>query len=419
MNADYAELTERLTPVATAAFYEHLSGPPPPARALGAGDPQEGAGGRALRAAGGDLRVPLPHGLRRSRCFRYWRLCAHPRRAGRAAPRRRRHGRRRARARPRPRARARGAAAARGDRRARRLLGAAAREARPAPGFAARSTPRSATAWRASSTGSWQPRRRSPSPSVRCSALPRGDDLRRRGAPARARPRRATATSARRSTSPRTRSCRAALVHAHYTFRKRLSHTADSQDQRHRMTPASRPILAAQVDGEPDVVAPALVARDEECGRFFTESCARAWAGMARLAKLGVPTKPRTTCCPTRSPSASPSRRTSCNLHHKHTMRLCYNAQEEIWRASTRRGAADPPRSTPGSAVPAARRAASAPSPAPGPSAPRATATAACRSGKASSPTSRATSRPTGSRRAGLLPLVQARKRRRREATAP
>src|SRR5262245_35597674 len=33
-----------------------------------------------------------------------------------------------------------------------------------------------------------------------------------------------------------------AMHHASYTFLKRLSHTADSQDQRHRMVPASRPL---------------------------------------------------------------------------------------------------------------------------------------------------------------------------------
>ena len=33
------------------------------------------------------------------------------------------------------------------------------------------------------------------------------------------------------------------LHHATYMFEKRLSHTADSQDQRHRMVPASRPLM--------------------------------------------------------------------------------------------------------------------------------------------------------------------------------
>ena len=35
-----------------------------------------------------------------------------------------------------------------------------------------------------------------------------------------------------------------ALQHPSYTFEKRLSHTADSQDQRHRMVPASRPLMS-------------------------------------------------------------------------------------------------------------------------------------------------------------------------------
>ena len=51
-----------------------------------------------------------------------------------------------------------------------------------------------------------------------------------------------------------------ALHHANYTFAKRLSHTADSQDQRHRMVPASRPLLAFADTREPDYVTPPLVA---------------------------------------------------------------------------------------------------------------------------------------------------------------
>ena len=34
-----------------------------------------------------------------------------------------------------------------------------------------------------------------------------------------------------------------ALQHANFTFAKKISHTADSQDQRHRMVPGSRPML--------------------------------------------------------------------------------------------------------------------------------------------------------------------------------
>lgn len=124
------------------------------------------------------------------------------------------------------------------------------------------------------------------------------------------------------------------LGHAHYTFRKKLSHTADSQDQRHRMTPASRPILAAQIDGDPDLVEPALLARDEGCRRFFHESCERAWEGMRRLARHGVPVETIHYLLPNAVAIRFSESADLLHLHHKHTMRLCLNAQEEIWRAS-------------------------------------------------------------------------------------
>jgi len=124
------------------------------------------------------------------------------------------------------------------------------------------------------------------------------------------------------------------LSHAHYTFRKKLSHTADSQDQRHRMTPASRPILAAQVDGEPDVVEPILVQVDDAVRREFQDSCARAWEGMRHLARLGVPTEFAHYLLPNAVAVRFSESADLLHLHHKLTMRLCYNAQEEIWRAS-------------------------------------------------------------------------------------
>jgi hypothetical protein len=43
-----------------------------------------------------------------------------------------------------------------------------------------------------------------------------------------------------------------ALQHANYTFAKKISHIADSQDQRHRMIPGSRPLLTLADTREPD-----------------------------------------------------------------------------------------------------------------------------------------------------------------------
>lgn len=125
-----------------------------------------------------------------------------------------------------------------------------------------------------------------------------------------------------------------ALVHAHYTFRKKLSHTADSQDQRHRMTPGSRPVLAAHVDDTPDVVVPALIAGDAACAKVFDEALARSWQAMGRLRAMGVSPEWRAYLLPNAVSVRFSESGDLLNLRHKHQMRLCYNAQEEIWRAS-------------------------------------------------------------------------------------
>src|SRR6185369_6241012 len=119
-----------------------------------------------------------------------------------------------------------------------------------------------------------------------------------------------------------------------YTFRKKLSHAADSQDQRHRMTPASRPILAAQYTGEPDYITPELVSRQASAEEIYRTSMERSWRAVARLGDLGVDEE----FCAYLLPNAVAVRFTESsdllNLHHKLKSRLCYNAQEEIWRAS-------------------------------------------------------------------------------------
>ena len=51
-----------------------------------------------------------------------------------------------------------------------------------------------------------------------------------------------------------------ALQHANFTFAKKISHTADSQDQRHRMVPGSRPLLTLADTRSPDFVTPMLIA---------------------------------------------------------------------------------------------------------------------------------------------------------------
>ncbi|OLC55475.1 MAG: hypothetical protein AUH92_02120 [Acidobacteria bacterium 13_1_40CM_4_69_4] len=125
-----------------------------------------------------------------------------------------------------------------------------------------------------------------------------------------------------------------AMVHCHYTFRKRLSHTADSQNQRHRMTPASRPILHTHLTAEPDYVTPLLVLSDDRCLERYRVAMQEAWDGFGRLRALGAGDEFAGYVLPNALAIRFTESANLLDLHHKHAMRLCYNAQEEIWRAS-------------------------------------------------------------------------------------
>lgn len=124
------------------------------------------------------------------------------------------------------------------------------------------------------------------------------------------------------------------LFHPSYTFRKKMSHTADSQDQRHRMTPASRPCLAAHLTEEPDYIEPELLEQSSEAQSLFRHSMDRAWDAMQRLRRLGVPREFAMYLLPNAAAIRFTESADLLNLHHKHAMRLCYNSQEEIWRAA-------------------------------------------------------------------------------------
>jgi len=125
-----------------------------------------------------------------------------------------------------------------------------------------------------------------------------------------------------------------ALFHPSYTFRKKLSHTADSQDQRHRMTPASRPTLPAYLSEEPDYVVPMLVSEVPEADALYRDTMEQTWTAIAELRRRGVADEFAAYLLPNAVAIRFTESADLLNLHHKFAMRLCYNAQEEIWRAS-------------------------------------------------------------------------------------
>jgi flavin-dependent thymidylate synthase len=125
-----------------------------------------------------------------------------------------------------------------------------------------------------------------------------------------------------------------AMFHPAYTFRKKLSHTADSQDQRHRMTPGSRPALPAYLSTEPDYVVPMLVPDVPEAESLYRTTMEETWEAISRLRDRGVADEYAAYLLPNAVAIRFTESADLLNLHHKFAMRLCYNAQEEIWRAS-------------------------------------------------------------------------------------
>ena len=125
-----------------------------------------------------------------------------------------------------------------------------------------------------------------------------------------------------------------ALWHARYTFRKKLSHAADSQDQRHRLTPGSRPILMRHFTGDPDYIMPALVQLDDAVKAKYAATMDETWDSILKLLAVGESPEDAAYLLPNAVSVRFTESSDLLNLHHKMAMRLCYNAQEEIWRAS-------------------------------------------------------------------------------------
>jgi thymidylate synthase ThyX len=125
-----------------------------------------------------------------------------------------------------------------------------------------------------------------------------------------------------------------ALHHAAYVFEKRLSHTADSQDQRHRMVPASRPLVTFADTARPDYITPRLIASNPRARAVYDCAMQDAWTAKNRLLALGVPVEFALYVLPNAKTLRFVESGSLLSLLHKWTLRTCFNAQEEIYLAS-------------------------------------------------------------------------------------
>jgi thymidylate synthase ThyX len=125
-----------------------------------------------------------------------------------------------------------------------------------------------------------------------------------------------------------------ALQHATYTFAKKISHTADSQDQRHRMVPGSRPLLTLADTRQPDYITPALLNENPRAKEVYDSAMRAAWNAKNQLLDRGVPAEQALYLLPNAKSIRLIETGSLLHLIHKWTMRTCFNAQEEIFQSS-------------------------------------------------------------------------------------
>src|SRR5277367_672015 len=125
-----------------------------------------------------------------------------------------------------------------------------------------------------------------------------------------------------------------ALQHANYTFAKKISHTADSQDQRHRMVPGSRPLLTLADTRDPDYITPMLLQENPRAKEVYERAMHDAWSAKNQLLDRGVPPEIALYLLPNAKSIRLVETGSLLHFLHKWTMRTCFNAQEEIYNAS-------------------------------------------------------------------------------------
>ncbi len=125
-----------------------------------------------------------------------------------------------------------------------------------------------------------------------------------------------------------------ALNNINYTFKKVLTHTADSQEQRHRMNPASRPLLTRTHPRKPDYHMPEVVEKNDEAATLYRETVEMLWEAKNKLIDMGVSDEFACYLLPNAVNIRFIQSGSFLNLLHKWRLRLCFNAQLEIYNAS-------------------------------------------------------------------------------------
>jgi thymidylate synthase ThyX len=121
------------------------------------------------------------------------------------------------------------------------------------------------------------------------------------------------------------------MNHIPFTFQKRISGAEDAQNQRHRGTLSSSPLLLAHQRREPDVMIPWAIQRNPEALREYHETVSALWTAKNALLDAGVDPQWSLYLLPNSHRVRFYETGTLLNYYWKWVKRLCFDAQREIF----------------------------------------------------------------------------------------
>ena len=124
------------------------------------------------------------------------------------------------------------------------------------------------------------------------------------------------------------------LNHVPFTFQKRISGAEDAQNQRHRGTLASRPLLTAHLMREPDVITPWAIRRNPEALAEYDATVRAMWDAKNALQVAGAPAEAVLYLLPNSHRLRFYESGTLLTYLWKWVKRLCYDAQREIFETA-------------------------------------------------------------------------------------
>jgi thymidylate synthase ThyX len=121
------------------------------------------------------------------------------------------------------------------------------------------------------------------------------------------------------------------LNHVPFTFQKRISGAEDAQNQRHRGTQSSSPVLSAHMRRDPDVIVPFDLRHSEAALEEYHTTIQALWDAKNQLLDDGVAPEKVLYLLPNSHNVRFYETGTLLTYYWKWVKRLCFNAQREIF----------------------------------------------------------------------------------------